>query len=362
MHRYLKVTSAGVRHYAIALLALMALSLSPARAVDPPACPDTLDAMALALVSNAPVTLADDDASHGDYVMPSMGDVDALAAAFAPGLGADIGTMETQAATLGLDHCLLSLATPNGNEDIDVWYPPDGFDAMTTRGLPLLALRRTIGTRPVILGVPHAATEYRIAAQGVAVFTGQPAVTMLVIAPQHRCHLADIAPAAFQGSTDQCDGVYRESDAAHTQQSLFHALHRGAWSAWPTAITLQIHGMSAAGISASPGKKGNVAPASDWPATALHDRYAAGLEALGFDPATLTTCVDYTGPRGDRVREHLCGTKNAQRGGLADLTRERDFIHLEQSRNVREEPGGDDALATAAGFAASAIWRDSFEQ
>ena len=362
MLQHPKVIPARTWRGAITLLALKALTLSPAWAAEPPACPDTLDAMTAALVANAPVALADDDASHGDYVIPAMGDVDALAAAFSAGLGGDIGTLDVQAATLGLDHCLLSLATANGAEDIDVWYPPDGFDAMTTRGLPLLALRRDIGVRPVILGVPHAATEYRIAAQGVAVFTQQPAVAMLVIAPQHRCHLADIAPAPYQGSTGQCDGVYRESDAAHTQQSLFHALHRGAWAAWPMAVTLQIHGMSAAGISASPGKKGNVAPASNWPATALHDRYAAGLELLGFDPATLTTCVDYTGPRGDRLREHLCGTKNAQRGGLADLTRERDFIHLEQSRNVREAPGDDGALAIATGFAAAAIWRDSFEE
>jgi len=332
-----------------------------AEAVEPPTCPDTLGGMASALVANGPVALADDDASHGDYSIPPMVDVDALATAFAGDLSGDTTGMDSEASMLGLAHCLLMLTSPGGEEAVDVWYPPDGFDAMITRGLPLMAVRRALPSRPVILGVPHAATEYRIAEQGVAVFTQERAVALLVIAPQHRGHLADLAPDAFQGSTDQCGGVYRESDAAHTQQSLFHALHRGAWTAWPEAITLQIHGMSADGISASPGQKGSVAPASDYPATALHDRYAEGLELLGFDPATLTTCAAYFGPRGDRVREHLCGTKNAQRGGLETVGREREFIHLEQSRDVRSAAGGDQALAEAVAATASAVWRDGFE-
>ncbi len=326
-----------------------------------PSCPAALGTMVDEMVAAGPVALVDDDALHGDYAVPSQSVVDAFASGVMQALSGDSSALDSLLPGLGLAHCETEIVGGSGAGWVDVIYPPDGFDAMTSRGMPLLAMRRTFSTVPVVLGVPHAATEYRIAGQGVSVFEQVPQVALLVMAPQHRCHLAEAAPAAFQGSTTECDGVYRQSDAAHTQQSLFHAAHRGAWTAWPQAVTLQIHGMSADGISVSPGMKGHVEPAQDWPATRFHDRYAAGLEAVGWLPSVLTTCADYDGPRGGRVREHLCGTRNAQRGGLVDLGREQRFIHLEQVKAIRADPLNDAVLAEALIQTAGALWRDGFE-
>ena len=320
-------------------------------------CPSALLPLFEQVSDNGPVAADDDDETHGDYALPSQQLVDEFAAQLALGLDDDWSLVDVDDLTLGLQHCELTL----DEGMIDVLFEPLALDAASSTGLPMIAIRRIRPTVPVVLGVPHAASEAGVVKQGVSTFLQSSAVSMLVIAPQDRCHLQALAPDAYQGNTSECGGVYRQSDAAHTQQSFFHAAHRAAWSKWPHAISLQIHGMSAAGISVSGGLTAPMDDFPAYPATAFHDRYAATLELMGYMPAELTTCSSYNGPRGNRVRVHLCGTRNAQRAGLAGLDRLRQFIHLEQAKPIRQDPLSATAIAIAVDAMAGTIWTDGFE-
>lgn len=346
-----------VKPWVKSLALAVAMAALPALASAGNACPLELQALAETVTDNGPVAFELDDASRGDYVLPSSGDMAALQAAIEAAIGADWGLFDAQSAGLGLAHCESVI----GAETVDVVYEPTALLASSSRGLPMLALRRQRVPVPVLLSVPHAATEFRIDRQSAQVFMASRSVGLWVVAPQHRCHLAELAPADFQGTTSECGGSYRQSDAAHSQQSLFHAIHAAAWAAWPRSITLQIHGMGSAGFSASPGHTDPIVRHPNYPATYFHDRYAFELEALAYPAADLTSCAAYDGPRGSRVRELLCGTRNAQRGGLFDLDRLPQFIHLEQERPIREDVDSPAAMARAIDRIAAHVWQGGFE-
>jgi hypothetical protein len=105
--------------------------------------------------------------------------------------------------------------------------------------------------------------------------------------------------------------------------------------------------MSSDGISVSAGTSMDLLEYPNRSALRLHEAYAEALEALGLDPDALTSCSLHDGPRGQRHRKLHCGTANAQLAGMVALGREREFVHVEQSRLVRDTESPRQALATA---------------
>jgi len=161
---------------------------------------------------------------------------------------------------------------------------------------------------------------------------------VLLTSGTHRC--ASDEASECSGSSSVCTGAsedYRQSDQAHVVDTAFHALHVALSAAFPADRVVSVHGMSADGASLSNGTTDAVA--ADSPVATL----AAALSSE-FAGHEITTCNDYAGAN---VDERLCGTTNVQGRHLNDVvdacgtsatTASGRFIHLEQSRELRDSP------------------------
>jgi hypothetical protein len=213
-----------------------------------------------------------------------------------------------------------------------------------TRGWARIAVR-TGSTRGLIFEAPHPVHDMGTVQESVQLFMSLGA-RAVIVSGTHRCANAN---AGCSGSSSVCgtpDG-YRESDAAHATNSIFHAAHVALAESFATHAVVSVHGMAGDGISLSDGTTDPVE--ADSPVT----RAAMGLEAAGF--TGVTACNDGAGV----TREtRLCGTDNVQGRHLngapdacaadADSSSKR-FLHLEQSPEVRMRPG-DVAAAFATAF------------
>ncbi len=321
------------------------------------ACGMALSEMVAAQVTAAPLA----DQTRGNYQLPTQTELALVDESVGHLFEGNVLFATEALAKLGLTLCWVRIF-PNVDDWVWVAVSEDGFWAQTSRGMAILAWRDVGTSAAAVISVPHAVTETNVALQAVEAMASNARVRAIVVGPVHRCHLLALAPEEFQGSTTECGGSYRQSDMAHTQSSLFHAFHAALWSRAPQDVLVQIHGMSAAGISVSAGTALPLMEFPNRPALLMHDQLSSALEALLEDAATLTTCSLYDGPRGDRVRAHLCGTRNAQRAGLQAAGILPRFVHLEQALAVRTDPDKRSALAGAIARTVEQVFTDSFER
>ena len=214
-----------------------------------------------------------------------------------------------------------------------------------TRGWARIAVR-TAATRGLIFEAPHPVHDMGTAPEAVQLFMSLGA-RAVVVSGTHRCANSN---AGCSGSSTVCgppDG-YRESDAAHATNAIFHVAHVALAESYPTDVVVSVHGMAGDGISLSDGTTDPVE--TDSPVT----RAAMGLEAAGF--TGITACNEGAGVT---VETRLCGTDNVQGrhvNGAPDAcaadaaSSTKRFLHLEQSRDVRMRPG-EVAAAFATAFA-----------
>lgn len=320
------------------------------------ACGMPLSEIVASQVAAAPLA----DQSRGNYQLPTQTELDHVADGVGYLFDGNWIYAVEVLAKIGLSTCSVPIVP--GGDLVRVAVSDDGFFPANSRGVAILAWRDLGTTTNAVISVPHAVTETNVALQAVEVMAANARVRAIVIGPVHRCHLAQPAPKEFQGNTTECGGTYRQSDMAHTQDSLFHGFHAALWARAPQDVVVQIHGMSAAGISVSAGTTAPLMEFPNRPALVLHNELSAALEALEENAGTLTTCSLYDGPRGDRVREHLCGTRNAQRTGLQSAGLLPRFVHLEQAPGVRTDPDKRSALGSAIARTIDQVFAESFER
>ena len=197
------------------------------------------------------------------------------------------------------------------------------------------SLRRGVAS-PWIIGAPHPMFEINTRPQAIGLYADLEA-RALIVSGTHRC--ANSEAVVCDGTTGVCGGSsqpYPVSDPAHDTESTFHRMHVGFADAFEDAVVVSVHGMARDGVSLSNGTSSPVA--ADSPVA----RLAAGLVAEGVED--VTACNDGAGvPR----ELHLCGGTNVQGryvNGSPEACTERApaatdrFIHIEQSRAVRDAP------------------------
>jgi hypothetical protein len=191
--------------------------------------------------------------------------------------------------------------------------------------------------RPIVFEAPHPFFDAGTLEQSVFLFDRLHA-RALVASGTHRC--ASAVPSGCDGTTEACgnDEPVRESDMAHNDRTFFQHAHAALADSFATDLVVSVHGMAGDGVSLSDG--------TTRPTTADADvaRLRAHL-AAELPDAPITTCNDYPGAPAVEVR--LCGGTNVQGrhlNGSADPCRRAPagargrFIHMEQSRAVRDRP------------------------
>lgn len=103
----------------------------------------------------------------------------------------------------------------------------------------------TAPARDIILEAPHVPFEFGTAEQAVILLRDLDGVAALV-SGAHRC--ASKSFTACDGQTDVCTTPgtltqYRDSDAGHNTQTLFHTGHLVLADHWNKAIVVSLHGM-----------------------------------------------------------------------------------------------------------------------
>lgn len=258
------------------------------------------------------------------YVAPSVSETEALRGAILALVAGDLGVAEARAADAGYVLC-----RGEGAEDgLELLAP-----ATAAEGAARIALRRSGAS--LALEAPHPLNDAATVAESVALFSTLGA-RALIASGTHRC--ANPRSAGCDGVSSVCatDEPYRESDAAHAVDGTFHAAHLAVAEAYPEDLFISVHGMGGAGISISDGTTDALASS-----TAPSARIARALSARFAD---VTSCNDGAGvPRTVR----LCGTTNVQGRhlnrsadacGQAASSSSEHFVHLEQSRAVRDAP------------------------
>lgn len=243
----------------------------------------------------------------------------------------------TQAEQAGYDVCRM---TQSGAELL-IWQPTP-----PRQGRPVWALRQGQGAAPLVLEAPHAYFDLDTLREGRVLFDALSA-RALIVSGTHRCanDLASSCSGMTGVCTDEGRQPYRNSDMAHRTDTLFQAVHEAIAEQWSQMTVISLHGFTDDGVSLS---DGTTDPTTEDSTVA---KMATALESE-FSDAKITVCNDYPGA----TREvRLCGSTNVQGrhlNGSADACTMRAseaggrFIHMEQSRSIRETP---DRVAEALG-------------
>jgi hypothetical protein len=248
----------------------------------------------------------------------------------------DFASARTQAGQAGYDICRAS--EPDG---LLIWQP-----TAPRQGRPVWAIRLGDEGSPVVLEAPHAYFDLDTLKEGRMLFEALSARALLV-SGTHRC--ANDLASSCSGRTGVCSDEgrqpYRNSDMAHRTDTLFQAVHRAITEQWSQTTVISLHGFTDTGVSLS---DGTTEPTT---ADSTVARMASALESE-FSDADITVCNDYPGA----TREvRLCGSTNVQGrhlNGSTDACSTRAsqaggrFIHVEQSRTIRDAP---DRVADALG-------------
>lgn len=218
-----------------------------------------------------------------------------------------------------------------------VHYRDRGHDSTSSRMPSYLILKESLpisvgwGTylirldephKNVIIEVPHPQFDLQTDEQGVALLRGINARALLM-AGTHRCANRAYSPDDHESTTTVCGKrePYRQSDLSHATQSMFHVAHQLLVS--NQAIALQLHGH---GKPACPDLF--ISNTTDSPNHLTNQLYRHALNFCG------TFSVDMA--NGSDSACLLTGSRNVQ-GAHSNLSPNR-FIHLEQSRPLRQHP------------------------
>jgi hypothetical protein len=249
----------------------------------------------------------------------------------------DFASATIQAEQADYEICKTS---PSGTELL-IWQP-----VPPRQGRPVWAIRTGDETAPLVLEAPHAYFDLDTLKEGRVLF-GALSARALLVSGTHRC--ANDLASSCSGMTGVCADEgrqpYRNSDMAHRTGTLFQAVHEAITEQWSQTTVISLHGFTDTGVSLS---DGTTDPTTEDSTVA---RMAAALESE-FSDADITVCNDYPGA----TREvRLCGSTNVQGrhlNGSADACTMRAsqaggrFIHMEQSRTIRDAP---DRVAEALG-------------
>ncbi len=188
--------------------------------------------------------------------------------------------------------------------------------------------------RDLVVEAPHPIFDTNTELQSTAVFLASGA-KLLLIAGAHRC--ADTLASACSGTTDACGATaaYRVSDAAHTVELPFFAVHALVSQSF-SGTFLQLHGNAEACpdalVSDCSGAWSDAGPAS-----ALASALASRGVSIGQCGAGYPTSAC-----------NLCGTDNVEArmtaGSMAACTTTGStygrFVHVEQQLTLRADPDG----------------------
>ena len=193
--------------------------------------------------------------------------------------------------------------------------------------------------KPLIFEVPHPFYDVDTLKESLYLFKNLRA-RILILSSIHRCG-SDLY-SECDGTTRVCSSEsekYRVSDMAHSTSSIFQKFHKFFSREYENDFVFSIHGMGYAGISISNG--------TDLPDSidSAVGKIAAALKTE-FTDEKITICNFINGSTvPQEIR--LCGTSNVQGRFLnnsEDPCKEKSiensgrFIHMEQSRTVRNNP------------------------
>ena len=293
-------------------------------AVVPPGfLPECVGPVAEAFTSGA---IDPPDQDSDGYVVPPAEVLDAVRAAMEAALEGEGGAAPAHLEGTGYEVC----RGVGDDEGLILWRPEE-----TGLGHPVVVWRH-YAPSPLVLGVPHPNFELGTLQEGVLLFE-QLRARALIASGTHRC--ANTGESGCEGETGVCSGSsepFRESDMAHTVDSLFQVSHEVLFDAFPDDWIVSVHGMDGNGVSVSDGT--THASHVDAPVAKLG---AALMEA--FPAEEVTSCNDWPGAE---VDERYCGEYDVQ-GRMVNgsnwpclvapsSTTDR-FIHLEQSIWVRAQ-------------------------
>ncbi len=256
------------------------------------------------------------------YVVPATLDRSAAAASVVAALAGDATLALNEASSAGYGWC--------ADGSILLWSAPGSGNAA-------LALRTHPSAAALVVQTPHSFYDLNTMAEGVVVFETVGARALLS-SGTHRC--GSDTEAGCSGSTSSCSAgsaPYRISDMAHTEESMFQAMHEALADGLPGTSSISLHGFTQSGASVSDGTTQATSPTSL--SAQLTDALTAALPA-----ENITSCNDYGAANHD-VR--LCGTTNAQGRylngsadpcGTAASAASGRFIHLEQNLVLRNQP------------------------
>jgi len=251
---------------------------------------------------------------------------------------------------LSADGAGYQLCRAEGDPTVIVWRPLDAT------GQARIALRME-AERELLIEAPHPFHDTNSLDEALTIFEGIGA-RALIAGGGHRCASAAIG---CSGSSTACDrygpephGVYRLSDPAHANNGTFHLAHVALAAAFPESVAINVHGFGS--IDEAPDAQVILSNGTtdSLPSDAPVARLAAALGAAGV--AGVVSCNAGAG-----VPEvgSLCGTTNVQgrhlRGSPEACTSsageaQQRFVHLEQTRTVRDDLRENVVTALRAAF------------
>jgi len=263
-------------------------------------------------------------------------------AAFAAQVVQILGGDETAACALPASYRLVRLTDPSAGAlrvivEVDATGHPSPSLFWGTYAAPVST---PSPARDLVIEAPHPIFDTNTEIQSSAVFLASGA-KVLAIAGAHRC--TDTQASACSGTTDACGATaaYRISDAAHTEELPFFAVHallsQGSQGSQAfTGTFLQLHGNAEACpdalVSDCSGTWSDAGPASALASALTARGVSIGQCGAGFP----TTACD------------LCGTDNVEArmtaGSTAACTTNGGaygrFVHVEQQLSLRTDPDG----------------------
>ncbi len=223
--------------------------------------------------------------------------------------------------------------------DAEAWFVVASDNSKTGRD-PTIVIHLT-PARDVILQAPHVPFETGTAEQAM-ILLRKLAGRAAIVSGAHRC--ASRTFTLCDGKTEVCGGLqsYRESDAAHNVNSLYHIAHVELAERWKQSIVVSLHGMREDDV----GIRTKViisdgARDKDVSQQAVATKLRLALDKAATHAGMIVSC---NWPGDDRYGyRKLCGYTNVQGrhvNNSADVCRASvdkatgRFVHLEQDRSI----------------------------
>jgi hypothetical protein len=318
--------------------------------------PRSIRSMVNTIVANSPGSFDDDDDPTDEdeplYRQPIAGEREDVRAGLHALIDGDSVTATDRLQEAGYRVCGGRINDTLGRELVLV-YHPTGLSATASEGAPMLVLAPGQMPTATVLSGPHLTSESRVKNQILEALARSALgyVRGAVLAGTDRCNRLAEAPPEFQGQTGECGGTYRISDMAHNIDTVFQDMHDVLRDEYPLTFNVQLHGMSASGISVSRGNDPDdgeadhpedaVTRAHSYAEVELKDLLEAGgltsVEENHYD--NLTSCTPYVHSNSGiaaPTRDLHCGTRNAQLARERALGAGDRFIHIEQSLYLRQ--------------------------